>query len=255
VGATPACNFQSGLCQVCTVAFGDLGSNSSACNGLNGNGTACQGSGPNVFCGCNDDNHCGRNFADPSKSGRICNPTTRLCIDGCSRAAGRNDCRPGQFCTAMGNATGVCTINCNFDVDCTGMAGMPYCVGGGDAGVPRCAQCRTNTDCGSAQPICRPENVCGCNANSDCTTTLYCDPVTHQCAEPPDLLPAPDMAVQLPDMGEGRDLSASADDGGTTPPPPPGCGCVLTGDAPHIAVIPLVLLALALALRRRGRRV
>jgi hypothetical protein len=252
VGATPACNYQSGLCQVCTVAFGDLGGVSTGC-ALNPNGIACQGSGPSVFCGCDDDSHCGRNLADPAKSGRICNPTTRKCIDGCSRAAGRNDCPAGQFCTAMGNGTGVCTMTCNFDVDCAAMAGMPYCVGGGDAGVARCAACRTSTDCGAAQPICRPENVCGCNANSDCPTA-YCDPVTHQCSAPPDLLPAPDMAVQLPDMGEGRDLSASADDAGATPPPPPpGCGCVLTGDATPLAVIPLALLALALVLRRRVR--
>ncbi len=60
-GATPACNFALGACQLCTTNFDDLGSQSTGC-AASSDGHACQGVGgsqTNVFCGCTTDADCG----------------------------------------------------------------------------------------------------------------------------------------------------------------------------------------------------
>jgi hypothetical protein len=210
-GNNPACNFAIGACQLCTVSAGDLGADSRGC-ATNNNGHRCQGSGTSVFCGCTTDADCGSNT-----SGRICDGVTHLCANGCSRAAGRNNCPSGQFCTTndmTGTITGVCTMTCNFDVDCaTGMPTMPFCLApDGDAGVGRCAACRTNSDCSGSTPVCEPakkvcvecttsqasactatgngpvclaNEQCGCNVDADCgnaTSGRICDLVmSHKC--------------------------------------------------------------------------
>jgi hypothetical protein len=210
-GGTPACNVQTGNCALCAVAFGDLGANSTACVSST-DGNECEaGSGQNVFCGCTSDANCGAN-----DSGRICDPTTHKCTSGCSRAPTRNNCPAGQFCTSSdmtGTVTGICTLACNFDVDCTvGGATMPFCIGNDpDANMGHCVECRHHGDCSGMRSVCNPSNacvectpteksacsttgtgaaclttgVCGCMADSDCgdvTSGRICDSVSHACA-------------------------------------------------------------------------
>jgi hypothetical protein len=171
-GSTSACNFETGLCQLCTFNFDDLGAQTAGC-ASNANGHACiaiAASRTNVKCGCNTDADCGS-----TTSGRICNTLNNTCVDGCSRANGRNDCPAAQFCTSddlTGTVTGVCTATCNFDSDCASVTGMTFCINatadGGvpdagiigvsaDGGVGRCAGCRDDNDCSGTTPVCEPQ--------------------------------------------------------------------------------------------------
>ncbi len=217
-GATPACNFADGQCQLCTVGSADLGASSVGCAG-NPVGTACVGSGSAVSCGCAQDSDCG----GPT-SGRICDQMSHKCNDGCSRAPGRNDCAAGQFCTSndqTGQTSGICTKTCAFNVDCSSMPALPFCLGGvlvdGGSSLPdggstsRCAGCRTDSDCSGNTPVCEPsekicvqctpanasgcspaqmgalclaDETCGCDEDPDCggpTSGRICNRFMHQC--------------------------------------------------------------------------
>ncbi len=199
MGGTPACNYDNGKCQLCTVGGVDMGGVSVGCSS-NINGTACQGSGTSVFCGCFSDSDCGN-----ATSGRICDQVAHTCADGCSRAPGRNNCPASEFCTSddlSGQTSGICTKTCAFDVDCQStMPTLPYCLGGvlldggstlpdGGGSTSRCAGCRTNGDCSGATSVCEPsekicvqctaQNASGCSAAS--TGAICLDDETCGCA-------------------------------------------------------------------------
>jgi MYXO-CTERM domain-containing protein len=48
-----------------------------------------------VRCGCTEDVDCGS-----AASGRVCDETLRVCVDGCVELSGRNHCPPGTKCTS-----------------------------------------------------------------------------------------------------------------------------------------------------------
>ncbi|MBS2014540.1 MAG: hypothetical protein JST00_16760 [Deltaproteobacteria bacterium] len=95
-------------------------------------------------------------------------------------------------------------VDCISDGDCTAAGRDPFCILG------RCEACRTNNDCGTAQPVCLPADhrcgsscigdaavtcrgdapLCntttgacvGCRTASDCpATSPICEPTTSQC--------------------------------------------------------------------------
>lgn len=205
---TPACNPGTGGCVLCTTG---AGGDAAAC-ASNPDGHACQTGSSGVFCGCAVDADCGS-----ATSGRICDGVTRLCVDGCARAPGRNNCPPDRFCTSNSATAGSCTVGCDFDVDCASMPNLPLCKGGGaggpvDGGGGVCVGCLTSTDCGGSKPICDPvraicvectsashaactsggkgasclaNGTCGCKSDGDCgnlKSGRICDFQSHLCA-------------------------------------------------------------------------
>ena len=232
-GATPACNAATNACVQCTAA------NAAACAGAtpvcgsantcvlctagtggavgcaaNPDGHACaDDSMGRPFCGCMSDSDCGG-----ASSGRLCDATTRRCVDGCSPAAGRNGCPADRFCSsndATGASTGLCTTTCNFDSDCARtMPAAPRCLAATDAGASQCVACRTDADCAgrtdgrlvcatdthacvactatstaacraeSAGSACLAGGTCGCAVDADCgglASGRACDAMTRAC--------------------------------------------------------------------------
>ncbi len=97
VDDTPVCNVVTGTCVLCTPE------NPEACED-SPDGDACVSSdgGASVHCGCETDADCG-----DAKSGRICDPETDKCIDGCRGEAG-NNCPDGEQCTSTDSNPGTC---------------------------------------------------------------------------------------------------------------------------------------------------
>ncbi len=125
------CDATKLTCEVCTAT------DSTACATV-ATGTTCIEDPAGNFCGCTVDSDCGS-----STSGRICDGTTKKCVDGCAVADSgattpRNGCPTGLFCTTVTpGTTGVCTTSCNFDSDCTSTPDKPFCFTPGlvDAGT------------------------------------------------------------------------------------------------------------------------
>jgi len=96
---TPVCDTLQGVCVMCTP-------------GPQGDATLCENdpdgpvciAGPNdtVFCGCVTDSDCGA-----IDSGRVCDTTVQLCIDGC-RGMGGNGCPTELECTSPDTTIGEC---------------------------------------------------------------------------------------------------------------------------------------------------
>ncbi len=68
-----------------------------------------------VPMGCKDDSECG-----DATSGKVCDPTTETCVDGCHTPG--NGCPDGQTCTSTTPTIGQCkdtpVVNCTTDADC-----------------------------------------------------------------------------------------------------------------------------------------
>jgi hypothetical protein len=163
-------------------------------------GTRCTTAGGSSFCGCATDADCGG-----ATSGRVCDGTTRRCIDGCAVGMARNGCPMGQFCTSNDPMTvGQCTMTCNFDADCA--ASMPT--------RPIC----NRPDAGPG-----PSNVCvECTTDAHCAADARCNTVNNRC-EPRATADggAGDGSVTVPDGSVATDGAVMADggrtDGGATP--------------------------------------
>ena len=119
VGTTePVCETSAGICVMCTP-------------GPDGDATLCENdpdgpvciAGPNqtVFCGCVTDSDCGA-----IDSGRVCDTTVQLCIDGC-RGVGGNGCPDELECTSPDTTIGEC-------VEETGTGGSSGAGGTGGTG-------------------------------------------------------------------------------------------------------------------------
>ncbi len=78
--------------------------------------TAGHGGDDVVVEGCKSDSECG-----DAKSGKVCDPATETCIDGCHAAPG-NGCPDGQSCTSATDVIGQCQDNpvvvCTTDAEC-----------------------------------------------------------------------------------------------------------------------------------------
>jgi MYXO-CTERM domain-containing protein len=98
-GGTPVCETTAGVCVLCT-------------QGSTGDATMCEkdpdgpvcmsGPGGSVFCGCTTDADCGS-----STSGRVCDTSVEVCIDGC-RGKGGNGCPTELVCTSPDTTIGEC---------------------------------------------------------------------------------------------------------------------------------------------------
>lgn len=74
---------------------------------------------PYVCTGCTNDSDCGG-----ATSGRVCDETSRACVDGC-RGQGGNGCSSGKVCSSNTAAIGTCVdapsdagAACTTDLDC-----------------------------------------------------------------------------------------------------------------------------------------
>lgn len=194
----------------------------------------CVSSGNAKFCGCERDADCGG-----PNSGAICflRANEQRCVDGCILQAGRNGCPDGLICTSTDpSVPGMCTSECQDDVDCTQLDGLPRCsTAPGAFGV--CVECTLDLDCsgrddGKVRCIghggtcaecsttdksactaegsgaaCLFDGRCGCNSSSDCADGRSCDTAASACLdvqtnEPKDAGPAVDAAT---DGGLGPD--------------------------------------------------
>jgi len=101
VADTPVCETSLGECVMCTP-----GPNGDATLCLNDpNGPICMpGANYSVFCGCVTDSDCGG-----ITSGRVCDTTIQLCIEGC-RGLGGNGCLPEFECTSEDTTIGDCIV-------------------------------------------------------------------------------------------------------------------------------------------------
>ncbi len=74
-----------------------------------GGAGACQLSTGMCLVACTADADCGG-----ASSGKICDPTSRLCTDGC-RGTGGNSCPASHFCSSSTSSAGVCEIDSDGD--------------------------------------------------------------------------------------------------------------------------------------------
>jgi hypothetical protein len=153
-GATPVCDTVVNTCVGCVV-----GSMSPACV-MNPEGTACVADADGSRrCGCALDRDCGA-----TDSGRICDPSTRRCRDGCWPGEAHNGCPTDLACSSDDvSQPGVCAPGCFRDLDCR--QPTPYCARAGDGGVTPgvCVECRTDAHCAG-----RPDGRTRCSAANVC---------------------------------------------------------------------------------------
>jgi uncharacterized repeat protein (TIGR01451 family) len=200
-GSTPACDVSANprVCVGCVVDL-DCGGVASGkvcladhscvdgCRGTGGNGCStgnvCTSTSVTVgsCVQCQLDSDCGG-----FQSGKICNPTTNTCLDGC-RGMGGNGCPTVNVCTSFTSAPGVC-VECLGDADC-GTAGSGKvcdlatnqcrvgCRGIGGNGCPASEVC-SSSDASLGMCV-------ACVTDSHCGTALsgrICDFTTHACLD------------------------------------------------------------------------
>jgi uncharacterized repeat protein (TIGR01451 family)/MYXO-CTERM domain-containing protein len=118
-GGTPVCETTAGVCVLCTQG---PGGDATMCEN-DPNGPVCMsGSGGSLFCGCITDSDCGS-----LTSGRVCDTSVQLCIDGC-RGKGGNGCPTELVCTSPDTTIGDCITG-------SGGAGGAGGVGGAGGGI------------------------------------------------------------------------------------------------------------------------
>ncbi|MEI8258029.1 MAG: VWA domain-containing protein, partial [Deltaproteobacteria bacterium] len=202
-GATPTCDTVIDRCVLCVP--GPTG-DASAC-ATQTSGHACVAAATTTdpaFCGCVADSDCGG-----ATSGRICEATTHLCIDGCWSGTGHNGCPVTEVCnstsaTVPGHCGAVCItdaecpaahphclpvtgapsvcVDCVADTNCASRTdGRTRCIGADHT----CAQC-TATDVASCDPgaiggSCLGTGLCGCSGDGDCSASRRCDTAMHAC--------------------------------------------------------------------------
>lgn len=110
------CNTSVGECAPCYV---NADGTSVGCeNALEG--VVCiTSTGGTAHCGCDSDADCGL-----VHSGRVCDPSSSMCIDGC-RGLGGNLCPEGEVCTSTDTSIGACMTPGNAPSDVDPNAGLP----------------------------------------------------------------------------------------------------------------------------------
>ncbi len=208
-GLRPTCNTTANTCS-CIASGSELcDGKDNDCNGTiddganalcvgQANGLICRTFSGSTTCGCSVDGDCGS-----STSGKICDPTTKLCVSGCGGSP-RNGCPVGQFCTSATTSPGVCTSTCTLDAQCIAVdptksrcllvdGGMNICVecaldahcaGRMDARVlcvgsnNTCAECsatrKERCSATSKGTACLSSGFCGCILDSDCSSDRGC---------------------------------------------------------------------------------
>jgi MYXO-CTERM domain-containing protein len=280
----PACDASNNQCVVCTAG---VGGDAQRCRGAM-EGVLCV-SGPSGaasnFCGCRADMDCGDGF-----SGRVCDPSTQRCINGCrTPGEGRNGCPRGLFCTTIvPSELGQCSTTCVRDMDCTvprfacvpamGMMmsfcaecardshcagrrdGRDRCIGANNT----CAQC-TDSDRGvctatgtGSQCV---SGLCGCTRDEHCSVGRRCNLSDSRCEEAPDAGPFMDVREDVQDVSVPADVPAPEDvripmDGRPTPVAyvGGGCGCRVGAEQTSRGGRCLVMLGVAMVFATRRRR-
>lgn len=225
-GLRPTCDPSTNTCVPCTVGgcaeprrpvcrrTGPLAGSCAECS--ISDARLCGGAQPACLtelglCGCSDqdgDRECGE-----SDSGRVCSGPAGLCVGGCSKTPGRNDCPTGWTCqVAPGATVGACLSPvCRADGDCRAPSGRCDVAAGQSGGT--CVECLGDTDCGRGLRCattgpraktcvqCTPEHreqcarqgpgaaclqdgTCGCNTDADCGEAnhgRYCHPTLRRC--------------------------------------------------------------------------
>lgn len=95
----PLCNTSLGECVPCYV---DESGVSVGCESAEQGGVCISDTEGSAHCGCESDADCGSLY-----SGRVCDPSTSVCIDGC-RGEGGNLCPQGEQCTSQDTSIGAC---------------------------------------------------------------------------------------------------------------------------------------------------
>lgn len=155
-------------CDVATNTCSCVPSGAEVCDGKDNDcdGTIDEGF-PNVCSACSSDPDCGN-----ATSGRVCNDTSLVCVDGC-RGQGGNGCPSGKVCSSKTEAIGACVdptdggAGCATDADCgdaasgrvcdeaTGVC-ADGCRGQGGNGCPSGRTCSSDTSaigaCGDGAP-------------------------------------------------------------------------------------------------------
>lgn len=146
-------------CDLATNTCGCVPSGAEVCDGKDNNcdGVIDEGF-PAVCVGCTTDPDCGN-----ATSGRVCNDTSLVCVDGC-RGQGGNGCPSGKVCSSKTNAIGTCVdassdagAGCTTDADCGGaLSGrvcneatstcVDGCRGQGGNGCPSGKTCSSETN-------------------------------------------------------------------------------------------------------------
>ncbi|MFT3764888.1 MAG: DUF3344 domain-containing protein [Minicystis sp.] len=179
----------AGLCVEC-LASTDCPASAPACDPAT-----------NTCGGCTTDADCGN-----ATSGKVCDDTTHMCIDGC-HGTGGNGCPSGQTCTSTDTSIGQC-VECASDADCGGPMSGKVCddashacvdgcrgmAGNGcpsgkictsqDASIGMCVECTKDAECGGPMSGkvcdtttsacidgCRGDKGNGCKAGDVCTST------------------------------------------------------------------------------------
>ncbi len=151
-GATPVCDPDSNRCVACVP-----GATSALC-AMSRDGTACVAEADGTRrCGCAVDRDCGA-----SDSGRICDPSSRRCRDGCWPGDGHNGCAASLACSSNDPSTpGVCAPGCFRDTDC--QQPTPYCSGATATRAGTCVECVTDANCAGrtdGRNTCSPVHTC-----------------------------------------------------------------------------------------------
>ncbi len=135
-GSTPTCDPESNRCVACVP-----GSASALC-AMSRDGTACIADADGTRrCGCAVDSDCGA-----SDSGRICDPSSHRCRDGCWPGDGHNGCPAALACSSADPMTpGVCASGCFRDTDCR--QPTPYCSGSSATRAGACVECVVDSHC------------------------------------------------------------------------------------------------------------
>ncbi len=158
-GSNNDCPGTRPTCDVATNTCGCVPSGAEVCDGKDNNcdGVIDEGF-PAVCVGCTTDPDCGS-----ATSGRVCNDTSLVCVDGC-RGQGGNGCPSGKVCSSTTNAIGTCVdassdagAGCTTDADCGGAASgrvcneatsicVDGCRGQGGNGCPSGKTCSSETN-------------------------------------------------------------------------------------------------------------
>ncbi|PKN39487.1 MAG: hypothetical protein CVU63_15745, partial [Deltaproteobacteria bacterium HGW-Deltaproteobacteria-20] len=96
----PLCNTSVGECVPCYV---DVNGTSVGCESAEEGGVCISSTAGAAHCGCESDADCGALY-----SGRVCDPSTSMCIEGC-RGEGGNRCPQAEQCTSQDTSIGACS--------------------------------------------------------------------------------------------------------------------------------------------------
>lgn len=105
----------------------------------------------------------------------VCNTSRHVCMSGaCGSDADCTDFAAPR-CDRTTNTCTSCRVGDTTDTSCTHFLDRKLCISASSGAGTLCAECRSNTDCPAATPICDNYQCRKCGAHSDCQGALKCD--------------------------------------------------------------------------------